>query len=249
VTGTQERVALVTGGAGGIGSSICQALANRGHSVIVTDLDLAAAQDVAAKIDGLGVALDVTDPDQTAATIASAMTWRGEIGILVNCAGLDVLRPFHETDDALQNRLLNINLAGPLRVTRHIIPGMLTLGWGRIINISSEAGRLGGPLEVYYSASKAGLIGATKALAREYARNAITVNCVSPGPTDTPLLRGVTDSSDNAETAIRRMTKAIPMARLGSAEDISAAVAYFSSDEASYVTGQTLSVSGGLSMV
>jgi 2-hydroxycyclohexanecarboxyl-CoA dehydrogenase len=242
-------VALVTGAAGGIGRAICEQLAAAGHEVAASDLDLEAAGKVAGAVGGLAVGLDVMRADMVATAVSAVREWRGDVGILINCAGFDDLHPFHETDEDLQRRLIEVNLGGPLRVTRQALPGMLRGGWGRIVNISSEAGRLGGPLEVMYSAAKAGLIGATKALAREYATAGITVNCVSPGPTDTPLLQRVTESGDDADVAIRRMTRAIPMQRLGSADDVAAAVVYFSSEQAAYVTGQTLSVSGGLSMV
>jgi 2-hydroxycyclohexanecarboxyl-CoA dehydrogenase len=245
----QPRVALVTGATGGIGQAICERLAAAGHAVAVSDLDLHLARSAAKSVDGLGIGLDVTDPVMVGAAVEQAREWRGDPAILVNCAGFDDLRPFHETDEDLQRRILEVNLGGLLRVTRQFLPAMLAARWGRIVNISSEAGRLGGPLEVIYSASKAGIIGATKALAREYATAGITVNCVSPGPTDTPLLLRVTESGDDAEAAMRRITKAIPMRRIGTADDVAAAVEYFCGDSASYVTGQTLSVSGGLSMV
>jgi 2-hydroxycyclohexanecarboxyl-CoA dehydrogenase len=245
----QQRVALVTGATGGIGRAICERLAAAGHAVAVSDLDLALARGVAKALDGFGVALNVTDPAAVGQAIEAVTEWRGAPTIVINCAGFDDLSPFHETDEDLQRRILDVNLGGALRVTRQSLPAMLSAGWGRIVNISSEAGRLGGPLEVMYSSAKAGLIGATKALAREYATAGVTVNCVSPGPTDTPLLQRVTESGDDAETAMRRITRAIPMQRIGTADDVAAAVAYFCGDDASYVTGQTLSVSGGLSMM
>ena len=234
------RTALVTGGAGGIGAAICRALAPSGP-VVVTDLDGAGAERVAAEVGGTAIQLDVTD----AAAVASLPP----CDVLVNCAGWDELKPFVETDDAFTAKVLEINLVGPLRVTRTVLPGMIERGWGRVVNIASDSGRVGSSLEGVYSAAKGGLMAFTKTLAREVARHGITVNAVSPGPTDTPMLAGAAGSGPDAGKVIEAMVRAVPMRRLGTPEDVAAAVSFLASEDAGYITGQSLSVNGGLTMV
>jgi 2-hydroxycyclohexanecarboxyl-CoA dehydrogenase len=242
------RVAFVTGGGGGIGGAISRALAGAGQRVAVADLDRDSAERVARGIDGVALELDVTSPDSVRAAIGSACERLGPIEILVNCAGWDELRPFVETDEAFTERVLAINLSGPIRSTREVLPQMIEREGGRIINIASDAGRVGSSLEAVYSAAKGGLIAFTKTIAREVARHGITANSVCPGPTETPFLASVTEASSDAESVIRAMTRAVPMRRLGQPEDIGPAVAFLASDEAGFITGQTLSVSGGLTM-
>ena len=243
------RVALVTGGAGGIGAAVCRALAADGRRVAVADLSAGAGQAVADELDGVSLALDVTDPASVAAAVAGVEEALGPVDVLVNCAGWDELRPFLDTDEAFQAKVLEINLAGPVRVTRAVLGGMLERGWGRVVNIASDAGRVGSSLESVYSGAKGGVIAFTKTIAREAARGGVTANAVCPGPTDTPLLAAVTGGGADAERVITAMTRAVPMRRLGRPEDVAAAVAFFASDQAGYITGQTLSVSGGLTMV
>jgi len=240
--------ALVTGGAGGIGAAIAAALAADGLRVGVTDLDAAAARDVAAGIGGCGVALDVTDPASVEAAVAEVMQRLGPVAVLVNCAGWDELKPFLDTDEAFSARVLDINLSGPIRVTRAVLPGMVERGSGRLVHVASDAGRVGSSLESIYSAAKGGLIAFSKTIAREVARHGITSNAVCPGPTDTPLLTGIAQASPDGERVIASMTRAVPMRRLGRPEDVAGAVAFLASDTAGYITGQTLSVSGGLTM-
>jgi 2-hydroxycyclohexanecarboxyl-CoA dehydrogenase len=242
------RVALVTGGAGGIGSAICRALADAGHRVAVADVALAPASELAGQIGGLGVELDVTSPESVADAAERAARELGPIDILVSCAGWDELRPFLETDEAFSARVLEINLAGPIRVTRAVLGGMVERRWGRVISIASDAGRVGSSLEAVYAGAKGGLIAFTKTIAREVARYGITANAVCPGPTDTPLLGGIVEASPDAGRVIEAMTRAVPMRRLGRPEDIAPAVAFLASEEAGFITGQTLSVSGGLTM-
>jgi 2-hydroxycyclohexanecarboxyl-CoA dehydrogenase len=243
-----RRVALVTGGAGGIGAACARALAARGCSVAVSDLDVAAAQRVADEFGGIGVPLDVTDPASVAAAVREVALRSGDVEVLVNAAGWDRLMPFVETDEDFDDKVLQINLRGPIRVTRAVLPAMLRARWGRVVSIASDAGRVGSSLESVYSAAKGGIIAFTKTVAREAARNGVTANTVCPGPTDTPLLRGIVAAGDEGERVIEAMTRAVPMKRLGRPEDVAAAVAYLASEEAGYVTGQTLSVSGGLTM-
>lgn len=244
----QQRVALVTGGAGGIGGALCRSLAANGWTVAVADLSQAAAQSVADEIDGLAVELDVTDASSVHAALEEVNRAAGAPQALVNCAGWDELKPFLETDDAFSAKVLEINLAGPIRLTRAVLPAMVEHGSGRLINIASDAGRVGSSLEAVYSGAKGGLIAFTKTIAREFARKGITANTVCPGPTDTPLLSQIMAAEENAERVIASMTKAVPMRRLGRPEDLGPAVAFLASDGASYITGQTLSVSGGLTM-
>jgi 2-hydroxycyclohexanecarboxyl-CoA dehydrogenase len=245
---TKSRVAFVTGGAGGIGAAICRALAESGHRVAVADLSLNATEPIAKEIGGLAVEIDITNPGSVATAVGRTQDAVGLVEICVNCAGWDELRPFLETDEEFSAKLLEINLAGPIRVTRAVLSGMASSGWGRLINIASDAGRVGSSLESVYSAAKGGLIAFTKTIAREVARNGVTANSVCPGPTETPLLQGIVEKSSDAERVISAMTKAVPMRRLGLPTDIAPAVAFLASEEAGFITGQTLSVSGGLTM-
>jgi len=245
----KSRVAFVTGGGGGIGGGICRSLAADGRRVAVADLAMDSAEKVAGEIDGLAVQLDVTKPDSVAAAIQRTEEELGPIEVLINCAGWDVMMSFVDTDEAFSAKVLEINLAGPIRVTRAVLPGMIELRWGRIVNIASDAGRVGSSLEAIYSGAKGGLIAFGKTIAREMARHEITINSVCPGPFDTPLLAQITSGRPDADRVIGAMTKAVPMRRLGQPEDIGPAVAFLASEQAGYITGQTLSVSGGLTMI
>ena len=244
----RANTAFVTGGAGGIGAAIAAALAADGLQVGVADLDAEAAARVAAGIGGCGLDLDVTDPASVDAAVAEVTQRLGPVEVLVNCAGWDELKPFVDTDEAFSARVIEINLSGPIRVTRAVLPGMIERGSGRLVHVASDAGRVGSSLESIYSAAKGGLIAFSKTIAREVARHAITSNAVCPGPTDTPLLAGIAQASPDGERVIASMTRAVPMRRLGRPGDVAAAVAFLASGEAGYITGQTLSVSGGLTM-
>ena len=237
-----SRTALVTGGAGGIGSAICRALAARGSVVVVADLARADPKKVADEIghEASAVELDVTDG-------ASVVGLPG-CDILVNCAGWDVLKPFVETDDAFMAKVLEINLAGAMRVTRAVLPGMIERGWGRIVNIASDAGRVGSSGEVVYSGCKGATIAFAKAFAREVARNNVTVNTVCPGPTDTPAMDAFVGSGEAGQKIRDAMVRGVPLGRIGVPDDYPGIVAFLASDDAAFITGQTISVSGGLSM-
>ncbi len=241
---TRQRVALVTGGAGGIGAEICRALAKGGHRVAVADLDIARAESIASEIGGFALVLDVTRLD----SVSDAIERAGSVEVCVNCAGWDRFLPFLDTDEAFTDKVLSINLHGAIRVTRSVLPHMVEAGFGRIINIASDAGRVGSSLEAVYSAAKGGLIAFTKTLAREFARNGITANSVCPGPNDTALLADIAEARDNGPRVIDALRNAAPMRRLGTPQDIAPAVAFLASDSAAFITGQTLSVSGGLTM-
>jgi 2-hydroxycyclohexanecarboxyl-CoA dehydrogenase len=250
---TQARAAIVTGGGRGIGRAIALALARDGRSVAVADLLGDEARAVAAEIanDGgsaIAVELDVTDPASVERGIELAEGSLGGLEILVNNAGWDELRPFVDTDEAFWERVLDVNFKGALRMTHALLPGMVEREFGRIVSIGSDAGRVGSSLESVYSGAKAGVIAFTKTIAREAARAGVTANTVCPGPTDTPMLAGIVAVHEDAERVIGAMTRAVPMRRLAQPEEVAAAVAFFASEQAGYITGQTLSVSGGLTM-
>jgi 2-hydroxycyclohexanecarboxyl-CoA dehydrogenase len=247
------RVALVTGGASGIGREICLALANEGRRVAVADLNAdGAAETVAAITDAGGeaiaVPIDVTSTDSVHDAMLQTVDELGPVEILVNCAGWDELMPFLDTDEDFWDRVIEINFKGTLRTAHACLPAMVEAGWGRIVNISSDAARVGSSLEAVYSGAKGGVISFTKTIAREMARKGVTANVVCPGPTDTPLLDAIVDASDNGEKVIGAMARAVPMKRVGQPAEIASAVVYFTSEAAGFVTGQTLSVSGGLTM-
>ncbi|WP_243794919.1 SDR family NAD(P)-dependent oxidoreductase [Saccharopolyspora gloriosae] len=249
-----NRVAFVTGGAQGIGEGISKTLGAQGFWVAVADLNVVRAKETAEAITSGGgkaipVEVDVTDSGSVAAAVKAATDEFGPVEIVVNNAGFDDFMKFVDTTEDFWDRILDVNFKGALRVIKEAVPGMIDRGWGRVVNIGSDAGRVGSSLESVYSGAKGGIIAFTKTLAREVASKGITANTVCPGPTDTPALRKFADSSgQDAEKVIGGMTKAVPMRRLAAPDDIAAAVSFFASDAAGYVTGQTLSVSGGLTM-
>lgn len=249
-----SRTAFVTGGAQGIGQGISTVLGAHGFRVAVVDLDLDAARAtaeavVAAGGTALAVRADVTDTGSVRAAVTTVTDQLGPVDVAVNNAGWDDFMKFVDTTEEFWDRILDINFKGALRVTQAVVPGMLERGWGRVINIGSDAGRVGSSLEAVYSGAKGGIIAFTKTLAREVARDGVTANTVCPGPTDTPALRKFAgNAGDDAEKVISGMTRSVPMRRLAQPADVAAAVAFFASDAAGYITGQTLSVSGGLTM-
>jgi 2-hydroxycyclohexanecarboxyl-CoA dehydrogenase len=247
------RVAFVSGAARGIGHAIAMALAARGDAVAIGDLREREARDVMAEIEDAGgramaVPLDVTSSESAADAVQQAADTLGPIEILVNNAGWDELMPFLETDEEFWDRMIEVNFKGCLRLTQAVLPGMIEREWGRVVNIASDAGRVGSSLEAVYAGAKGGVIAFTKTIAREVARRGVTANAVCPGPTKTPLLEGMVGEGEDGAKYIEALRRAVPMKRLGTPEEVAAAVAFFSSDEAAFITGQTLSVSGGLTM-
>ncbi|MFC7506030.1 SDR family NAD(P)-dependent oxidoreductase [Nocardioides sp. CPCC 206347] len=250
-----NRVALVTGGAQGIGKGIATTLGRDGFRVVVADLNLAVAEETAKEISAAGgeaiaVQIDVTSTESVKAAVATVEQELGPIEVVVNNAGWDDFMPFVKTTEEFWDKVIDINYKGALRVIHAVVPGMTERGFGRVINIGSDAGRVGSSMEAVYSGAKGGIIAFTKTLAREVARKGVTANTVCPGPTDTPALRKFADGAGggDAEKVISGMTNAVPMKRLGTPDDIGPAVSFFASDGAGFVTGQTLSVSGGLTM-
>ena len=248
-----KRTAFVTGGASGIGREICKALAADDRRIAVADVNLDGASETAAMIAAQGgtaiaVPIDVTDPDSVHQAVLQTVDELSPVEVLVNCAGWDELMPFLSTDEAFWDRVIEINFKGALRTVHACLPSMIESGWGRIINISSDAARVGSSLEAVYSGAKGATMSFTKTIAREVARTGITANVVCPGPTDTPLLDAIVDASDNGEKVIGAMARAVPMKRVGRPDEVASAVAYFASESAGFITGQTLSVSGGLTM-
>lgn len=247
------RVVLVTGAAGGIGAAVVEALVDAGARVAATDVDedraRAVAHDIASRRDGarvVAVGMDISDRASVDAALTTVDADLGPIDVLVNNAGIDRVGPFLASDEGTWDLLWRVNLRGPIACAHAVLPGMIERGAGRIVNIASDAGRAGSSGEVVYSATKGGVIAFTKALAREVARHGITVNCVCPGPTDTPLLQQVADASQGLRDALVR---AIPLRRIAEPSDIAPVVVFLACDAAGYLTGQTVSVSGGLTMM
>ena len=252
-TTTPSRVALVTGGAGGIGSAIVRGLVDDGLAVAIanirTERAIALAEAITAQGGrALAVEMDVRSGASVAAGVAAARAELGEIDVLVNVAGWDELKPFLDSDEGFWREVIDVNFTGLLRVTHALLPGMVERHWGRIVSISSDAGRVGSSLESVYAGAKGAIIAFNKTIARETAREGVTANVVSPGPTDTEMLRDVVRAHPDADKVLERLARAIPMKRLGRPEDVAAAVRFFVSEPAGYITGQTLSVSGGLTM-
>lgn len=236
------RRAFVTGGARGIGAAIATRLAAEGAEVVIGDLDVGAAGELAAGIGARAVELDVAD----AAAARSAIESASPLDVLINNAGVDDHAFFTAMTPERWRRLIAVNLEGVLACTHAALPAMQRAGYGRIVNIASEAGRLGAKGNAVYAAAKGGVIAFTKSLARELARQGVTVNCVCPGPTETPFLEVF---AAGGEKILEGMRRAIPLRRFATTDEIAAAVAFLASEDAAYITGQTLSVSGGLTMM
>jgi 2-hydroxycyclohexanecarboxyl-CoA dehydrogenase len=241
----EGRKALVTGGASGIGAAIARRLAAEGAEVWIGDLNEDGAREVADEFGGRAVPLDVTDPASAKAAVAAT----GTLDVLVNNAGTDEFGFFGNTDPELWERVIAVNLKGVLACTHAALPGMQEAGYGRIVSIASEAGRVGSKGSAVYSAAKGGVITFTKVIARENARFGITANAIAPGPIETPLLMAAKQFGEIGERVIETMRNATQMRRLGTPDEVAAAAAFLAAEESSYVTGETLGVSGGLGMV
>ena len=241
----ENKVAIVSGAGQGIGRGIAVKLAAEGATVVVTDINEATAKETAGEIGGVGLHTDVTSRESVEAMVEQVHRRFGRIDVLVNNAGWDKSGPFVESDPADWDRIIAINLYGVLHTSKAVLPIMAQQGFGSVVNLASDAGRVGSSGEAVYSAAKGGVIAFTKATAREMARHQVNENCVCPGPTDTALFASMGGDNPKLREAL---TKAIPFRRLADPADLANAVAFFASDEAAYITGQTVSVSGGLTM-
>jgi 2-hydroxycyclohexanecarboxyl-CoA dehydrogenase len=249
----EKRTVMVTGGGGGIGSALCASFAAEGAAVAVLDRSAAAAAATASAITeaggrALAVESDITERPSVDAAVERVTAQLGPIDVLVNNAGWDLFVPFLDTSPEDWSRLIDVNLVGALHMHHAVLPQMVERGGGRVVNVSSDAARVGSSGEAVYAACKAGLVALSKTLAREHSRHGITFNVVCPGPTDTALLATVTDTASNPGKLREAFRRSIPMGRLGQPDDLVGAVLFFASDAAGFVTGQVLSVSGGLTM-
>lgn len=249
----ENQTVIVTGGGGGIGGATCRRFGQEGAKVAVFDLNLEAAEAVAAAVRAAGgvaeaFRCDITDRASVDAAVAAAEKGLGPIDVLVNNAGWDVFKPFTKTEPAQWDKLIAINLTGALHMHHAVLPGMAARRKGRIVNIASDAARVGSSGEAVYAACKGGLVSFSKTIAREHARHGITVNVVCPGPTDTALFADYRQGAGNPEKLMEAFTRSIPLGRIGQPEDLPGAVLFFASADAGFVTGQVLSVSGGLTM-
>ena len=239
------RTALVTGGASGIGRATVLKLAGCGARVICADIDTKRGAEVAreaadARLAVEAVGLDLSDPKLTRACATEVLERHARVDILVNAAGWGGIEPYMQNAPDMMDRVIAINLGGPVHLTQALLQPMIAAGSGRVVNIASDAGRVGSSGETVYAAAKGGVIAFTKSLAREVARYSINVNCVCPGPTDTPML------ATRSEKLREAFLKAIPFRRFAQPDEIADAILFFSGSMSSYVTGQILSVSGGL---
>ena len=244
-------VALVTGGAGAIGAAVCLRLASMGLKVAVAALNAESAMEVAGSLSGsghMGFAMDVADLDAVRGGVDLVASERGPVDVLVNVAGWDRFIPFVDTTPDFWDRVIDVNYRGVLNTSSCVVPSMLERRWGRIVNVASDAARVGSSLETVYAGAKGAVVAFSKSLAREVAKSEVTVNVVCPGPTDTPLIHGMAGELDDGDRFVSALTKAIPMRRLATPDDIAPAVAFLASADAGFITGQTLSVSGGLTM-
>ena len=242
-----NKVAIVTGAGQGIGRAIAEKLAAEGATVVVTDVNESTAKETAASIGGAAVGMhtDVTSRESVDGMVSAVARQFGRIDVLVNNAGWDKAGPFVDSDPADWDRVVQINLYGVLHTSKAVLPIMAAQGSGAVVNLGSDAGRVGSSGEAVYSAAKGAVIAFSKATAREMARHQVNVNCVCPGPTDTALFASVGGDNPKLRDAL---PQAIPVRRLAQPADIANAVAFYASEEASFITGQTVSVSGGLTM-
>jgi 2-hydroxycyclohexanecarboxyl-CoA dehydrogenase len=250
--GLKDRTVVVTGGANGIGAATVRRLAEEGCAVGILDLDAASGERLVGEIKAGGgranlFAVDIAGYDAVSRAIESFEAAFGPVAFLVNNAGWDRAVSFLDSTPDFWRKVVDINLFGPLNVNHVVLRGMAARGFGRVVNIASDAGRVGSSGEAVYSACKGGIIAFTKTIARELVGKGVIVNTICPGPTDTAILRSFLDGPDGTRIA-EGLKRAIPMRRLGVPEDYPGLVAFLLSDDAAYITGQTISVSGGLTM-
>ena len=251
--GLKGKVTVITGGAGGIGAALCRRFSSEGAVVAVLDLNGDGAEKIAAELTNAGAraaayAVDISDYDAVAKAVSQIETDLGPVDVLVNNAGWDHAARFIDTSPELWQKLIAINLVGPLNLHHTIVKGMAARGKGRIVNVASDAGRVGSSGESVYSACKGGIIAFSKTLARELARKQINVNVVCPGPTETALFRDFAGEGESGDKLRGALEKAIPFGRLGQPNDVVGAICFLASDDAAFITGQVISVSGGLTM-
>ncbi len=251
--GLRDSVAVITGGAGGIGRATCLRFAAEGAKVAIFDRDASGAEAVRAEIVAAGgsataYTVDITDHGAVLTAVQAVEAELGPIHILVNNAGWDVFRPFIKTDPELWQRIIAVNLVGALNLHHAILPLMAERRAGKVVNIASDAARVGSSGEAVYAACKGGLVAFSKTAARELAAKGINVNVVCPGPTDTNLFKDYLQGAGNPEKLVEAFKRSVPLGRLGQPEDLPGAIAFFASDDANFITGQVLSVSGGLTM-
>jgi 2-hydroxycyclohexanecarboxyl-CoA dehydrogenase len=251
--GLEGKIVVVTGGGGGIGGATCHRFAREGATVAVFDIDLTAAEKIAEAITAGGgkaiaVACDIADHEGVRAATGRVNQLLGPVDVLVNNAGWDVFKPFLKTTPAEWQKLIAINLTGALNMHHAVLPQMAERRSGRVINIASDAARVGSSGEAVYAACKAGLVAFSKTLAREHARDNITFNAVCPGPTDTRLLGDFLNASSNPEKLQEAFRRSIPLGRIGDPSDLPGVICFLASEDAAFITGQVISVSGGLTM-
>ncbi len=251
--GLKDRVAVVTGAAGGIGRAICRRLIDEGVRVVALDVNADALKDFAAGLATsdhqlLCVTADITNYGEIKEAVERGVAKFSKLDILVNNAGWDVAAPFLKTEPDLWDKIIAINLKGPLNLHKAALPHLIAAGGGKVVNVASDAGRVGSSGESVYSACKGGLIAFSKTIARECARDNVRVNVVCPGPTDTALLRSFVGEGEYGQKIYEGLKRAIPLKRLGQPDDLPGLIAFLSSDDANFITGQVVSVSGGLTM-
>ena len=249
--GLRGKRVIITGGGSGIGRAVCERFGEEGAEVAIFDLNDEGAHETTRLIQQAGGTaqafnVDITDRTQVDKAVA-AVEAGGPIDVLVNNAGWDEIKPFLDTDEALWKKVIDINLYGPLNMHHAVLPGLVKNGGGRVINIASDAGRVGSSGEAVYSACKGGIISFTKTVARELARKGVQLNAVAPGPTDTPLFAQIAQG-EGGEKIAEGLKRAIPMKRLAKPTDYPGIICFLASDDAGFITGQVISVSGGLSM-
>ena len=235
--GLRNKVVIVTGGASGIGAAVCERFREEGSRVAVFDIQSPSPYRV-----------DISNQPQVIDAVEKVEKDLGPVDVLVNNAGWDKAAPFLETDSALWEKIISINLTGPLNMHHAVLKGMKARGRGRIVNVASDAGRVGSSGESVYAACKGGIIAFSKTMAREMASRQININVVCPGPTDTALFRDFAGEGERGDKLKAALTRAIPFGRLGRPEDLPGAICFLASDDAAFITGQVLSVSGGLTM-